>query len=121
MTQPSSTEITRSERFAAEKAVCILLVRGESPEGQPIFAYVAVRADRLQEFMTAQNSGMFYPEDFGVIVESGEGEPVPEIREKMEREYGFNHAGMIDIPDANAANDITSEFARLVESGQTEQ
>jgi hypothetical protein len=121
MANPMTNELTHSERFAAEKAVCILLVRGESPESTPIFAYVAVRADRLEEFMQAQSSGMFYPEDFGVIVESGEGEPSAEIREKMEREYGFNHSGMIDIPNASAATEITSEFARIVAEEQTEQ
>lgn len=121
MANPMTNDLSHSERFAAEKAVCILLVRGESPDSLPIFAYVAVRADRLQEFMQAQNSGMFYPEDFGVIVESGEGEPTDEVREKMEREYGFNHAGMIDIPDADAADGITSEFAKIVEEQQTEQ
>jgi hypothetical protein len=91
----------------AEKTVCVLLVRGESPEGAPIFAYVAVRADRLSEFMEAQKTGMFYPEDFGVIIESGEGEPADEVRERMERDYGFNHQMMVDIPDADRATDIT--------------
>lgn len=47
----------------AEKTVCVLLVRGEDPDGAPIYAYVGVRADKLKEFMDAQNSGMFYPED----------------------------------------------------------
>lgn len=81
----------------ADKTVCILLVRGENPNGGTIFTYVAVRADKLQEFMEAQKSSVFYPEDYGVIIESGEGEPAEEIRKKMEDEYGFNHAGMIDL------------------------
>lgn len=107
------TEFSHVERMAAEKAVCILLVRGESPDGAPIFAYVAVRADRLEEFMKAQNSGLFYPEDYGVIVESGEGEPTAEVRQKMESEYGFNHAGMVDIPDAGNAQSIARDFVRV--------
>ena len=53
---------------------------------------------------------MFYPEDYGVIVEAGEGEPAPEVRERMERDYGFNHEMMIDIPDADQANSITSNI-----------
>jgi hypothetical protein len=90
----------------AAKTVCVLLVRGQNPEGAPIFAYVAVRGDKLSEFMKSQESGMFYPEDFGVIVESGEGEPSEEIRRRMETEYGFNHDGMTDIPDASSAESI---------------
>lgn len=81
----------------ANKTVCILLVRGENPDGGAIFAYVAVRADKLQEFMEAQKSGIFYPEDYGVIIESGQGEPSMEIRKKMEDEYGFNHEAMINL------------------------
>jgi len=102
--------LTRSEQMIAEKTVCILLVRGENPDGKPIFAYVAVRADKLESFMEAQKSGMFYPEDFGVIVEAGEGEPSAEIRKKMESEYGFNHQMMVDIPDPNKAVEITKNL-----------
>lgn len=101
------TKLSRSERILAEKTVCVLLVRGESPEGAGIFAYVAVRVDRLEEFMAAQQSGMFYPEDFGVVIESGAGDPGAEVRERMERDYGFNHTLMIDIPDAGHASELT--------------
>jgi hypothetical protein len=87
----------------AEQTVCILLVRGQDPDGAPIFAYVAVRADRLTEFMQAQQSGLFYPEDFGVIVESGRGEPSDTVRNKMTTEFGFNHEAMEDIQDAAQA------------------
>jgi hypothetical protein len=107
--------LSRSEQMLAEKTVCVLLVRGESPEGQSIFAYVAVRADKLQDFMRAQQSGTFYPEDFGYIVEHGEGDPSPEIREKMEREYGFNHAMMVDIPDAQQAETVTKKILHAPE------
>jgi len=105
-------ELTRSERMLAEKTVCVLLVRGEDPEGGPIFAYVAVRADKLEEFMEAQKSGMFYPEDYGVIVESGQGEPSDEVKERMERDYGFNHAAMVDIPDATGASKLQSDIVK---------
>lgn len=81
----------------ADRTVCILLVRGENPDGEAMFAYVAIRVDKLQEFMEAQKSGVFYPEDYGVIIESGEGEPTEEIRKKMEDEYGFNHEVMIEL------------------------
>lgn len=97
------TQLTESELGEgvsggiADKTVCILLVRGENPDGGAIFAYVAVRLDKLQEFMEAQKNGVFYPEDYGVIIESGEGEPTEEIRKKMEDEYGFNHEVMVDL------------------------
>lgn len=116
-------KLSRSEKLIAEKTVCILLVRGESPEGGAIYAYVAVRADRLEDFMEAQNSGMFYPEDYGVIIESGEGEPTDEVRERMERDYGFNHQMMVDIPDADHAVDLTQKIVTtpLDENSGTDQ
>ncbi len=103
-------KLTQSEQIVAEKTVCILLVRGEDPKGMPIFAYVAVRADKLESFMEAQKHGLFYPEDYGVIVEAGEGEPTDDIRQKMEKEYGFNHQMMVDIPDAPSAHEISANL-----------
>lgn len=105
-------ELSRSEQMIAEKTVCILLVRGESPDGEGIYAYVAVRADKLEEFMEAQKTGTFYPEDYGVIVESGVGEPSAEVKEKMERDYGFNHDAMVDVPDAQGADELTSDIVK---------
>ena len=111
------TKLSTTEQIIAEKTVCILLVRGENPDGKPIYAYVAVRADKLESFMEAQKSGMFYPEDFGVIVEAGEGEPSAEVRKKMESEYGFNHQMMVDIPDAAKAHEITTTLRPPAEDG----
>lgn len=112
------TEPQRSERNIADKTVCILLVRGENPDGGAIYAYVAVRADKLEAFMQAQQSGVFYPEDYGVIIESGEGEPDAETRKKMEDEYGFNHQLMVDIPDSESAQQIAEGLVAVDEDEQ---
>ncbi len=106
------TELSRSEKILAEKTVCVLLVRGEDPEGKPIYAYVGVRADKLKEFMLAQQTGVFYPEEFGIIIEAGEGNPSDEVREKMERDYGFNHDAMMDIPGPEQAQKIAVDLAK---------
>lgn len=106
------SELSRSEKILAEKTVCVLLVRGEDPDGAPIYAYVGVRADKLQDFMKAQESGLFYPEEHGVIIAAGAGMPDAETRERMETDYGFNHAGMMDIPDADNAASIAAELSK---------
>jgi hypothetical protein len=95
------TKLTRSEQIIAEKTVCILLVRGESPDGKKIFAYLGIRADKLEAFMEAQKLGTFFPEDYGVVIETGEGEPSEEVKQKMTQEYGFNHEAMLDIGGNN--------------------
>ncbi len=106
-------ELSRSEKMIAEKTVCMLLVRGENPDGGPIFAYVAVRADKLEEFMHAQETGLFYPDEYGVIVESGEGEPSAEVRKRMEEEYGFNHQAMMDIPTSVTQEEIDENVRNM--------
>ena len=107
-------KLSRSEQVMAEKTMCILLVRGTSQDQQPIFAYVAVRADKLPDFIAAQNSGKFHPEEFGVIIESGLGEPSPAVKEKMTREYGFNHETMVDIPSTDRAESVTKDVLNKV-------
>lgn len=106
-------ELTRAEQVIAEKTICMLLVRGENPEGGPIYAYVAVRADKLEAFMKAQEDGMFYPDDYGIIVEAGDGEPTDEVRQKMEEEYGFNHEAMLDIPSSVTQDEIHESMREL--------
>ena len=66
------------------------VVRGEDADGGPIYAYVGVRADKLQSFMEAQNTGMFYPEEHGVVIEAGVGEPSAEIRATSTTPLGVN-------------------------------
>lgn len=114
------SDMTRSEKILAEKTVCVLLVRGEDTTGKPIFAYVGVRADKLKPFMEAQAKGLFYPEEFGVIVESGFGEPDAEVRARMEKEYGFNHEGMLDIPNAEQANSVAAKLSLKAKNDSSE-
>jgi hypothetical protein len=106
-----TNKLTRSEQIVAEKTVCVLLVRGESPDGKKIFAYVAIRADKLEAFMEAQKKGTFYPEDYGIVVESGEGEPNETVKQKMTKEYGFNHEAMLDLDDTSKAHSLTQNLA----------
>jgi hypothetical protein len=105
------SDLSRSDKMLAEKTVCVLLVRGEGTGGQPVYAYVGVRADRLEAFIKAQQSGEFFPEDYGVIIASGEGEPSDEIKAQMERDYGFNHQSMTDIPDLGSAKQVAKKLA----------
>ena len=45
-----------------------------------------------EAFKRAQDSGSFSLEDFGTILESGEGSDVPsDVQKRMERDYGAKH------------------------------
>ena len=107
------TKLSRTEQIIAEKTVCVLLVRGESPEGKKIFAYIAIRADKLESFMEAQKQGTFYPEDYGIVLEAGEGEPADDVKTRMTKEYGFNHEAMLDLGTPEKAHDLTANLANL--------
>lgn len=114
-------KLSKTEQIIAEKTVCVLLVRGEDPNGKRIYAYVAVRADKLEEFMEAQRKGLFHPEEYGLVLAAGENEPDQEVRERMTREYGFNHDAMMDIPDVNKANHIASNLTSLTQFEQKDE
>ncbi|MGB1540428.1 MAG: hypothetical protein ACPG80_05660, partial [Rickettsiales bacterium] len=67
-----SEEQPHEDAEAVENPVCMLLVKGESPDDKPIYAYVAVPADRLEAFMQAQEGdALFHPDEYGTIVEAG--------------------------------------------------
>lgn len=115
------TKLTRTEQIIAEKTVCVLLVRGESPEGKKIFAYLAIRADKLESFMEAQKAGTFFPEDYGIVLEAGEGEPSDDIKLKMTQEYGFNHEAMMDLGSPTEAHKLTSSLASYADMGNEDK
>lgn len=52
-----------SEQLTPENAICILLTRGEDPDGNAIFAYVALRANHVDDYIDAQQNGVFGPAD----------------------------------------------------------
>jgi len=108
-------KLSKTEQIIAEKTVCVLMVSGKSQDGKKIYAYVAVRADKLEDFMEAQRKGLFYPEEYGLVLASGEGEPDEETKTRMTREYGFNHNAMMSIPDADKAHEIAGNLTALTQ------
>ncbi len=92
--------LTRSEQLLAEKTICVLLLNGVTAEGTQVYAYVAVRADKMASFLQAQKEPDFHLETHAAILATGAGEPSSQVRETMQKEYGFNHAQkiMLSLP-----------------------
>lgn len=86
-----------------------------------MFAYVAVRADKLEPFMEAQKSGTFFPEDYGMILEAGEGEPSDEVKARMTKEYGFNHEAMKDIENTADAQKVTGNLSSIIAAAEEDK
>lgn len=110
-------KLSKTDQRMLERIACVLLVRGENPNDEAIYAYVGVFGDRLQEFMAAQASGTFYPEDYGMILEAGNGEPSEEVRLKMETVYGFDHEAMTMIEDEEKTHVMLTELPNLLRPG----
>lgn len=69
----------------------IVLCRGKTAAGKIFWAYMCIKPSMAKAFRDA-GLGTFNLEDFGTIIEYGEGEEVPEqVRSRMERYYGVDH------------------------------
>ena len=80
------------EKAADEGFEITILCQGERSEGGPYWAYLALKPSRVKPFVKARDSGALRLEDFGSIIEWGEGADVPaEVKERMEREHGMSH------------------------------
>jgi len=81
----------RKKELSKNIAVIVLL-HGNNEEGQPVYCYIGIRGDKYESFMAVQKSGqIFNPEDYGVVIISGDNEPSEEVKKYMTEEYGFNH------------------------------
>lgn len=76
----------------------VMLCRGVDTNGKPFWAYMCIKPSMAQAFKEAREKGNFHLEDYGTILEMGEGEDVPpEMRQQMERDYGVNHHYQEDL------------------------
>ncbi len=70
----------------------MVLCKGKQDDGKPFWAYVCVKPSMAKSFKEARDKGAFNLEEFGTIIEHGNGSDVPaDIRKRMERDYGVKH------------------------------
>lgn len=70
----------------------MVLCRGVGSNGKPCWAYLCIKPSMAKAFKDAREKGPFDIEDYGSIIESGEGiEPPANVKRRMEVEYGMNH------------------------------
>ena len=68
------------EKTLAEQEYTVELVTGLNTHGQPVYAYVLVRKIHLAQFRQSLADADTYPDEFGVILATGEGhDPAPEV------------------------------------------
>jgi len=63
------------------------------------YLYIAVRRDQMPAFQNALKEGNFDAEDYGIILEQGNGEASDTLIEKMRIMYNCDHDSSISISD----------------------
>ncbi len=89
----SNPEQSLSSQSVADLLCTIMLLcHARHPDGKPFWAYLCIKPSMAKAFRDARDSGAFNLEDYGTIIEWGDGAEVPEdTRKRMERDYGVKH------------------------------
>jgi hypothetical protein len=70
----------------------IVLCHATHRDRKPFWAYLCIKPSMAKAFKEARDKGNFNLEDFGTIIEWGDGNEVPSaVKQRMERDYGVNH------------------------------
>ena len=81
-----------SQSMADLLCTIMLLCRGNYQDGRSFWAYFCIKPSMARAFKEARDHGQIHLEEYGTIIECGDGNDVPaDIRERMEKEYGVNH------------------------------
>jgi hypothetical protein len=88
---PSSNSASQN---AMADLLCTIMVlcRGCDNRGKPCWAYMCIKPSMAKSFKEAREKGAFNLEEYGSVIEHGEGsEPPEDVKKIMERDYGMNH------------------------------
>ena len=83
-----SMQLNYTEKNLAKQIAYNVLVTSSDEYGTPTYYYVYVRGDEMQAFGEALKRGNFDPEEYGVVLNWGYGEPDEELKEKMKKYNG---------------------------------
>ena len=88
--KPLSYLESLQDRYEVWKKVNVYFIPGiDTNTGEKMYFY-ALASKSLHEAMVKSLEAGDIP-DFAVIVEKGRGEPTAEVKEKIKRNYGFDH------------------------------
>lgn len=78
-----------SQSMADLMCTVVVFCSGKNAYGRQFWAYLGVKPSMAKAFRTACDSGTFNLEDYGTVIEYGEGEEVPfHVQQRMEQYYG---------------------------------
>lgn len=83
-----------------DKLFAILLLFGKRKDGVRCYVYLSVRTDKIDDLLMAHRAtGYFEPAHFGKVLHAGEGTPDDAVRERIEKDYGFNHSDYVYLTE----------------------
>ncbi len=85
-TKQSGSGFVKAEVVSSIMVLC----RGRDPKNVAYWAYVCMLPTQAELFAQARRRGRLDLEDYGTILEHGEGEyPPPEVKQRMHQQFGF--------------------------------
>lgn len=93
MTSMHITAPPLSEQSMADLLCTVMvLCQAKDTRGNPFWAYMCIKPSMAKAFKDARDSGNIDLQQYGTIIEWGQGDTVPDdTRERMERDFGVNH------------------------------
>lgn len=89
----SGTIGTRQSKHTSKPEVVdsiMLLCQGRDTSNVAYWAYICMLPTHAELFAQARNRGRLDLEDYGTIIEYGQGEqPPPEVKKRMREQFGF--------------------------------
>lgn len=98
MSQAAAISENELETLVKEGVYSIVYFQAKDGEGELYYIYMAVKLGDLDRFNKAFKGGRFTPNEHGIILECGYGEPDDEVKKLMTEQYGFNHeSGLTNV------------------------
>ncbi len=88
---PSKLHFTYKQKYLADRTFLLMFIEGEDEAGNPIYAYLGIKASVLEAFCQEINSGAVDISQYGKIFRRGCGNLKEEDKAYMENTYFFNH------------------------------
>ncbi len=80
---------SHQQRLAAEKQINVYYIPGKDRAGNVMYVYAVCSALLHAQFVETVVMGAI--PDYAVVVETGNGEPSAEVKQKILNYYGFDH------------------------------
>lgn len=82
-----------------DKIYCVNYIEYLGQAGTKEYFYIAVRQDDMLNFKTALEKGDFDADDYGLILEQGNGSAPTYVRDKMKMLYKCEHENALSVND----------------------